>query len=229
VSRTAVVIEDDEAISALVGAYLEQAGFEVVRECTGEGGLEAVERRQPRFIVLDLGLPDIDGLELCRQLRGGGDVPILILTARDEEADRVIGLELGADDYLTKPFSPRELVARVRAILRRVEPIAADTHVIELDGLRVDLRSRSVTVGGTAVALRTLEFELLAELARHAGNVVTRDRLLDRVWGVSFAGGTRTVDVHVAQLRKKLGRPGLIQTVRGVGYRILESHAPQEA
>jgi two-component system, OmpR family, response regulator MtrA len=229
VSRTAVVIEDDEAISALVGAYLEQAGFEVVRECTGEGGLEAVERRQPRFVVLDLGLPDIDGFELCRQLRGGGDVPILILTARDEEADRVIGLELGADDYLTKPFSPRELVARVRAILRRVEPTPADTHVIELDGLRVDLRSRSVTVGGTPVALRTLEFELLAELARHAGNVVTRDRLLDRVWGVSFAGGTRTVDVHVAQLRKKLGRPGLIQTVRGVGYRILESHALQEA
>ena len=227
-SRVAVVIEDDEAISALVGAYLEQAGFEVVREATGEGGLDAVERRQPRFVVLDLGLPDADGFDLCRHLRDRGDVPILILTARDEEADRVIGLELGADDYLTKPFSPRELVARVRAILRRADPVQPDANVIELDGLRVDLRSRSVTLRGRNVALRTLEFELLAELARHAGHVVSRDRLLDRVWGVSFAGGTRTVDVHVAQLRKKLGRPGLIQTVRGVGYRILESHA-QEA
>jgi DNA-binding response OmpR family regulator len=227
VSGVAVVIEDDDAIGALVGAYLEQAGFEVVRECTGEGGLEAVERRQPRFVVLDLGLPDVDGFELCRRLRGGGDVPILILTARDEEADRIVGLEIGADDYVTKPFSPRELVARVRAILRRTEPAPPDSQVLELDPLRVDLRSRSVTMDGSTVTLRTLEFELLAELARHAGHVVTRDRLLDRVWGVSFAGGTRTVDVHVAQLRKKLGRPELIQTVRGVGYRILEAHAAQ--
>jgi two-component system response regulator MtrA len=224
-----VVIEDDEAISALVGAYLEQAGFDVVRECTGAGGLDAVEGCQPRFVVLDLGLPDFDGFELCRQLRSSGDFPILILTARDEEADRIVGLELGADDYLTKPFSPRELVARVRAILRRAEPAAAESRVIELGELRVDLRSRSVTVAGLRVGLRTLEFELLVELARHAGHVVTRDRLLDRVWGLSFAAGTRTVDVHVAQLRKKLGRPELIQTVRGVGYRVLEGHAPREA
>ena len=228
-SGVAVVIEDDDAIGALVGAYLEQAGFEVVRECTGQGGLEAVERRKPRFVVLDLGLPDVDGFELCRGLRGAGDVPILILTARDEEADRIIGLELGADDYITKPFSPREVVARVRAVLRRTEPASPDSRVLELDGLRIDLRSRSVTMEGSPVTLRTLEFELLAELARHAGQVVTRDRLLDRVWGVSFAGGTRTVDVHVAQLRKKLGRPELIQTVRGVGYRILEAHAAQNA
>lgn len=228
-SGVAVVIEDDEAISALVGAYLEQAGFEVVRECTGEGGRAAVERRRPRFVVLDLGLPDIDGFDLCRQLRGDGDVPILILTARDEEADRIIGLELGADDYLTKPFSPRELVARVRAVLRRTEPDPPDSRLIEIGDLRVDLPSRSVTIAGTPVALRTLEFELLAELAHRAGHVVTRDRLLDRVWGLSFAGGTRTVDVHVAQLRKKLGRPDLIQTVRGVGYRILEARAAREA
>jgi DNA-binding response OmpR family regulator len=229
VSGLAVVIEDDDAIASLVGAYLERAGFEVVRECAGEAGLEAVERRQPRFVVLDLGLPDVDGLELCRRLRSSGDVPILILTARDEEADRIVGLELGADDYITKPFSPRELVARVRAILRRAEPAPPDSRMIELNGLRVDLRSRSVTMDGATVALRTLEFELLAELARQAGQVVTRDRLLDRVWGVSFAGGTRTVDVHVAQLRKKLGRPELIQTVRGVGYRVLESQAPHQA
>jgi DNA-binding response OmpR family regulator len=229
VSGVAVVIEDDEAISELVGAYLEQAGFDVVRERTGEGGLDAVERQDPRFVVLDLGLPDFDGFELCRQLRGNGDVPILILTARDEEADRIIGLELGADDYLTKPFSPRELVARVRAVLRRTEPVPPDSRVIELGDLRVDLRCRSVTVAGSAIALRTLEFELLAELAQRPGHVVTRDRLLDRVWGLSFAGGTRTVDVHIAQLRKKLGRPDLIQTVRGVGYRVLEASAPREA
>jgi two-component system, OmpR family, response regulator MtrA len=222
VSGVAVVIEDDEAIGALVGTYLEQAGFEVVRECTGEGGLDAVDRRQPRFVVLDLGLPDVDGFELCQRLRRGGDVPILILTARDEEVDRVIGLELGADDYLTKPFSPRELVARVRAVLRRAEPAPPEGPVLEVGELRVDLQRRRATLAGSVLVLRTLEFELLAELARNPGHVVTRDRLLDRVWGVSFAGGTRTVDVHVAQLRKKLGRPGLIQTVRGVGYRLLD-------
>jgi DNA-binding response OmpR family regulator len=221
-SGVAVVIEDDEAISALVGTYLEQAGFEVVRECTGEGGLEAVDRRRPRFVVLDLGLPDVDGFELCRQLRGDGDVPILILTARDEEADRVIGLELGADDYLTKPFSPRELVARVRAVLRRAEPAPSDSRVLEVGELRIDLRMRRATFAGSQLALRTLEFELLAELARNAGQVVRRDQLLDRVWGLTFAGGTRTVDVHVAQLRKKLGRPDVIHTVRGVGYRLLD-------
>jgi DNA-binding response OmpR family regulator len=223
VSGLAVVIEDDQAISALVATYLQQAGFEVVCECTGEGGFKAVDRRHPRFVVLDLGLPDVDGFDLCRRLRGSADVPILILTARDEEADRVIGLELGADDYLTKPFSPRELVARVRAVLRRADPGPPESRVIEVGELRVDLRTRSATFAGSRLALRTLEFELLAELARSAGNVVTRDRLLDRVWGLSFAGGTRTVDVHVAQLRKKLGRPALIHTVRGVGYRLLDS------
>jgi two-component system, OmpR family, response regulator len=222
VSGVALVIEDDDAIGALVGAYLEQAGFDVVRECTGVGGLDWAQRQQPRVVVLDLGLPDFDGFELCRRLRDSADVPILILTARDEEADRIIGLELGADDYVTKPFSPRELVARVRAVLRRAEPVPPDTQLIELGDLCIDMRSRTVAVDGTIVELRTLEFELLAELARHAGQVVTRDRLLDRVWGLSFAGGTRTVDVHVAQLRKKLGRRQQIKTVRGVGYRLLE-------
>ena len=224
-SGVAVVIEDDEAISALVATYLERAGFEVVRECNAEAGLQAVDRRRPRFVVLDLGLPDVDGFELCRTLRTKGNVPILILTARDEEVDRVIGLELGADDYLTKPFSPRELVARVRAVLRRAEPAPPESRVIEVGDLRLDLRTRSATFAGSSLALRTLEFELLAELARHAGQVLTRERLLDRVWGMSFAGGTRTVDVHVAQLRKKLGRPNLIQTVRGFGYRLLDQHA----
>jgi two-component system, OmpR family, response regulator MtrA len=223
VTGVALVVEDDEAIAALVGAYLEQAGFDVVSECTGADALETAAREHLRFVVLDLGLPDVDGFELCRKLRGSADVPILILTAREEEADRIIGLELGADDYVTKPFSPRELVARVRAVLRRAEPIPPDAQTLELAGLCIDFRRRIVTVAGVEVELRTLEYELLTELARNAGQVVSRDRLLDRVWGVSFAGGTRTVDVHVAQLRKKLGRPNLIQTVRGVGYRILEA------
>jgi DNA-binding response OmpR family regulator len=226
VSGVAVVIEDDDAIGALVGTYLEQAGFEVVRESSGDRGLETVDRRRPRIVVLDLGLPDVDGFDLCRQLRAGGDVPIVILTARDEEPDRIIGLELGADDYVTKPFSPRELVARVRAVLRRVEPGSPESRVIEVGELRLDLRTHRATFAGSSLALRTLEFELLAELARNAGRVVTRDRLLDRVWGLSFAAGTRTVDVHVAHLRKKLGRPDVIQTVRGLGYRLLDEHAP---
>jgi DNA-binding response OmpR family regulator len=221
VSGVAVVIEDDDAIGAVVGTYLEQAGFDVIRECTGEQGLQAVDEREPRFVVLDLGLPDVDGFELCRRLRARGDVPILILTARDEEVDRIIGLELGADDYLTKPFSPRELVARIRAVLRRTEP--GESGVIEIGDLVVDLRTRTATFAASPLSLRTLEFELLAELARHAGHVVKRSLLLDRVWGISFAGGTRTVDVHVAQLRKKLGRPELIQTVRGIGYRLLDT------
>jgi two-component system, OmpR family, response regulator MtrA len=225
VSGAAVVIEDDEAIGALVGTYLEQAGFEVVRESSGERGIEAVDRRRPRVVVLDLGLPDVDGFELCRRLRESGDVPILILTARDEEVDRIIGLELGADDYITKPFSPRELVARVRAVLRRTEPAPSEASVLEVGDLRIDLPTRAATFAGSPLALRTLEFELLAELARQPGRVVTRDRLLDRVWGVSFAGGTRTVDVHIAQLRKKLGRPDVIQTVRGSGYRLLDRSA----
>jgi two-component system, OmpR family, response regulator MtrA len=223
VSGVAVVIEDDEAIGGIVGTYLEQAGFDVVRESTGEDGIEAVARHEPRFVVLDLGLPDVDGFDLCRRLRDGGNVPILILTARDDELDRIIGLELGADDYLTKPFSPRELVARARAVLRRTEP--GSGGVVELGDLRIDLRGRTVAVADAPVELRTLEFELLSELARNAGHVVRRDRLLERVWGLSFAGGTRTVDVHVAQLRKKLGRPDMIQTVRGVGYRLRDVDA----
>jgi len=229
VTGVAVVIEDDEVIGALVAAYLERAGFRVVCEQTGERGLDAVERLDPRVVVLDLALPDLDGLEICRQLRASRPVPILILTARDEEVDRIIGLELGADDYVTKPFSPRELVARVRAVLRRAEPAAEETGMIELGDVRLDRRRRRVAVAGSPVALRMLEFELLAELAENAGQVVSRDRLLERVWGLSFAGGTRTVDVHVAQLRKKLDRPDLIETVRGVGYRAREDGAPSGA
>jgi DNA-binding response OmpR family regulator len=223
-SRVAVVIEDDDAIGEIVGTYLQRAGFDVVREFTAEAGLAAVDARETRVVVLDLGLPDIDGFEVCRRLRENGDLAILILTARDDEADRVIGLELGADDYITKPFSPRELVARVRAVLRRIDPPPPESTLVEVGQLEIDLQTRTARFADTPLPLRTLEFELLTELARNAGRVVTRGRLLDSVWGLSFAGGTRTVDVHVAQLRKKLGRPELIQTVRGIGYRLLERH-----
>jgi DNA-binding response OmpR family regulator len=218
-----LVVDDEPGLARALAINLRAHGYAVEAVGTGRDALSAASDEPPDLVVLDLGLPDLDGFELCRRLRGSADVPILILTARDEEADRVIGLELGADDYVTKPFSPRELVARVRAVLRRAEPLPADAELLELGELRIDFRSRTVTIAGSPVELRTLEFELLAELSRNAGHVVTRDRLLDRVWGVPFAGGTRTVDVHVAQLRKKLGRPGLIQTVRGVGYRLLEA------
>jgi DNA-binding response OmpR family regulator len=216
-SRVAVVIEDDDAIGGLVTTYLEREGFTVVWERTGENGIAAVELRLPRIVILDVGLPDVDGFDVCRRIRRDRSTPILILTARDEEVDRIVGLELGADDYMAKPFSPRELIARVRAILRRVEPEAPP--VLSLGDVVVDRRARVVTVDGEPIALRTLEFELLAVLAEQPGRVVTRDELLERVWGTTFPGGTRTIDVHVAQLRKKLRRPDLIATVRGSGYR----------
>jgi DNA-binding response OmpR family regulator len=213
----ALLIEDDEAIGGLLVAYLQREGFEVVWERSGAAGLESLDRRGARIVVLDIGLPDIDGFEVCRRIRQTSDTPVLFLTARDEEVDRIVGLELGADDYVTKPFSPREVVARIRAILRRSEPTLPP--VLELGDVLLDRRSRAVTVAGAPVPLRTLEFELLAVLLEEPGRVVTRDDLLHRVWGTTFPGGTRTIDVHVAQLRKKLGRPALIATVRGSGYR----------
>ena len=218
-SRVALVIEDDDSIGDLVATYLRREGFTVVWERNGEDGLAAVERHGPRIVILDVGLPDLDGFDVCRRIRRDRSTPILILTARDEEIDRIVGLELGADDYMAKPFSPRELIARVRAILRRVEP--ESPPVLSLGDVVVDRRARAVTVDGEPVSLRTLEFELLAVLAEQPGRVVTRDELLERVWGTTFPGGTRTIDVHVAQLRKKLRRPDLIATVRGSGYRAI--------
>jgi DNA-binding response OmpR family regulator len=218
----ALVIEDDEAIGSLVAAYLRHEGLEVSWVRTGEDGLAELSRREPRIVVLDVGLPDVDGFEVCRRVRRSSRVPILMLTARDEEVDRIVGLELGADDYVTKPFSPREVVARVRAILRRTEPEPLATPVLELGDVKVDRARRSVQVAGSEIQLRTLEFDLLVALAEHVGQVLGRPELLERVWGMSFPGGTRTVDVHVASLRRKLGRPELIATVRGAGYRAVE-------
>jgi DNA-binding response OmpR family regulator len=214
---TILLVEDEEEIATLVRAYLERDGFRVVWAARGVEGLLELERNEVRLAILDLQLPDADGLDLCRAIRERSRLPIVILTARDEEVDRVTGLELGADDYVTKPFSPRELSARVRAVLRRAEP--GDDDALSLGDVLIDRRGRSVRVGAMPVMLTAKEFDLLVHLAEHPGLVLSRERLLDRVWGLTFPGGTRTVDVHVAQLRRKLGRPELVQTVRRAGYK----------
>jgi len=218
VPGTILLVEDEADIASLVRTYLERDGFQVVWKSRGIDGLLALEQHEVRLAILDLQLPDADGLDLCRAIRQQSRLPIVILTARDEEIDRITGLELGADDYVAKPFSPRELVARVRAVLRRAEPDAEADEIV-LGDVLVDRGGRAVTVAGTAVELTGMEFDLLAYLIDHAGLVLSRERLLDRVWGLAFPGGTRTVDVHVAQLRKKLGRPDLIRTIRGSGYK----------
>jgi DNA-binding response OmpR family regulator len=213
-----LLVEDDPSIGALVTAYLEQTGYRVAWARSGEEALSIFENLRPRLVILDIGLPGQDGFDVCRELRARSPVPVLMLTARDEEVDRVAGLEVGADDYVTKPFSPRELAARVKAVLRRAEPAPQRTR-LELGDVVLDPDAREVTVAGEPIELTGKEFDLLAYLLENAGIVVSRDQLLDRVWGMSYAGGTRTVDVHVAQLRRKLGRPEAIRTFRGSGYK----------
>jgi len=218
-----VVVEDDARIADLLDLYLREAGYRVLLAGTGERGLELIGQHRPVLAVLDIGLPGIDGFEVCRRIRQASELPILFLTARDGEIDRVLGLELGADDYVTKPFSPRELVARVRAILRRGEAAArsAAPTVIDVgDGIEVDLARREARVKGEPVALATREFDLLAFLARNQGQALSRQQLLDGVWGVDWYGDERTVDVHVGQLRKKLGDDLPLATVWGIGYRL---------
>ena len=216
-----LVVEDEQAIADLVRAYLRRDGFGVVWARSGEQALEELSRHSVRLVILDIGLPGIDGFEVCRRLRARTSVPILMLSAREDEVDRVSGLEAGADDYVTKPFSPRELVARVKAILRRAGDAGSpvDDGVLSATDVELNRASRTVTVGGEPVELTAREFDLLAALLAHPGVVLSRDRLLELVWGGEFAGGTRTVDVHVGQLRAKLARPALIQTVRGAGYK----------
>jgi len=215
---TILLVEDEEDIATLVRTYLERDGFRVIWAARGADGLLALEQHDVRLAILDLQLPDADGLDLCRAIRASSRLPIVIVTARDEEIDRITGLELGADDYVTKPFSPRELVARVHAVLRRAEPDAGDDLVAAGD-IVLEHAGRTVSVAGNEVELTGMEFDLLAFLLAHPGIVMSRERLLERVWGLSFPGGTRTVDVHVAQLRRKLDRPDLIRTVRGSGYK----------
>jgi DNA-binding response OmpR family regulator len=225
--ETLVVIEDDHHISDLVAMYLRRDGFRVLQADDGETGLALVERERPKLVIVDIGLPgELDGLDVCRRLQGAsgeaGSVPVLILSARDDEVDRVLGLELGADDYVTKPFSPRELVARVHAILRRTTAAAdpGGPPVIELDGIAVDTGRREVRVDEAVVSLATREFDLLAYLAANRGLALTRQQLLSGVWGADWYGDERTVDVHVRQLRKKLGDRLPLVTVWGVGYRL---------
>ena len=216
-----LLVEDEQAIAELVGAYLRREGFEIVWARSGEQALEELSRHPVRLVVLDIGLPGIDGFEVCRRLRGRTGVPILILSARDEEIDRVAGLEAGADDYVVKPFSPRELVARVKAILRRAAAggVVVYAGALAVGDVELDQAARAVAVAGRRVELTSREFDLLAALLAHPGVVLSRDRLLGLAWQGEFAGGTRTVDVHIAQLRRKLGRPDLIETVRGAGYK----------
>jgi DNA-binding response OmpR family regulator len=220
---TIVVVEDDQNIADLVELYLRQEGFRVVQAATGERGIEAVRDQRPRMVILDVGLPGgMDGLEVCRRLRTGSDVPILMLTARDGEIDRVLGLELGADDYVTKPFAPRELVARVKAILRRTDGPTREAapEVLLAGDVEVDLKRREARRDGQVVALATREFDLLRYLAENDGLALSRQQILDAVWGADWYGDERTIDVHVRQLRKKLGSGLPLATVWGVGYRL---------
>jgi DNA-binding response OmpR family regulator len=218
---TVVVIEDDPHIADLVDLYLRRDGFRVLIARDGQQGLALVDRERPSMVVVDVGLPgELDGFDVCRAVRGRSSVPVLFLTARDDEIDRILGLELGADDYLTKPFSPRELVARVRAILRRTRDATAPDEAVSFGPIEVNLRRREVRSGGRIVALAAREFELLAFLAVNLGLALSRQQLLDGVWGPGWHGDERTVDVHVAQLRKKLGPEFPLTTVRGTGYRL---------
>jgi DNA-binding response OmpR family regulator len=216
-----LVVEDEAAIADLMRLYLTREGFGVHVERDGLSGLSAARRLRPVAIVLDVGLPEMEGTEVCRALRAAGDwTPVLFVTARDDEVDRILGLELGADDYVTKPFSPRELVARVRSVLRRARGDVGSRSALRLGPLALDVDARQVRTDAVGeIALTATEFDLLAHLVRTPGRVFTREQLLSEVWGYAAAAGTRTVDVHVAQVRAKLGADGdLIRTVRGVGY-----------
>ena len=215
-----LLVEDEDSIGRLVKTYLEQQdGWRVVWLRSGEEAVTELRRHAVRLVILDIGLPGIDGFEVCRRMRAHSKVPIVMLTARDEEPDRVAGLELGADDYVSKPFSPRELAARIKAILRRAE-YRNDDEVLTSHEIVLRRDSRDVTVSGSLIELTGKEFDLLACFLEHPGIVLSRERLLDLVWGMTYPGGTRTVDVHVAQLRRKLGEPDTIRTVRGAGYKL---------
>ena len=228
--RTILIIDDDRSIVELVKLYLLNEGFNVVAAYTGKEGLAKVETIKPTLVILDLMLPELDGWEVCRQLRRTNNVPIIMMTARGEDVDTIVGLELGADDYIAKPFNTRELVARVKAVLRRTELSAhaeadggaANKGVIELGNTRIDFARHEVTINGTNVELRAKEFDLLKVLAQNQGIVLDRDKLLNLVWGYEYFGDTRTVDVHIAHLRDRLdGSTAQIQTIRGSGYKLV--------
>lgn len=222
-----VIVDDDEHIRELATLYLRKEGFDVSCAVDGATAVQKIKDVDPQLVVLDLMLPGMSGYEVCKAVRQDSNVPIIMLTARDEDVDKIVGLELGADDYLTKPFNPRELVARVKAILRRAEASAGQgaTPVIRVGELTIDKQRREVKIQGAEIKMRTKEFDLLASLAENAGIVLTREQLLDRVWGYNFYGETRTVDVHVQHVRARIAGSGLsIVTVRGVGYKLVEEN-----
>ncbi len=222
--ETVLVVDDEAHIRDLARLYLEKEGYQVQAAVNGVEALAQVRQSPPALVVLDLMMPEMDGWEVCRHLRAAGNLPILMLTARDDDIDKIVGLEMGADDYLTKPFNPRELVARVRAILRRSSPSisAAPGKIRQLGDLTLDPASREALVRGERLNLRAKEFDLLLTLMDHVNIVLSRDQLLDLVWGYEFYGQTRTVDVHVAHLREKLGASSAqIETVWGMGYKLV--------
>lgn len=220
--HTILVVEDETSIASFVAAYLRNAGYAVRTAASAREAAAELGAATPALVILDLNLPDGDGVDLCRRIRKASDVPILMLTARDDDVDKIIGLEVGADDYMTKPFNPRELVARVKSVLRRSAPERRQRESQELrhGDLVINSGKREVHVGDEEIRLAPKEFDLLWELLDHRGIVLTRDQLLERVWGYTFAGDTRTVDVHVRQIRRKLGDASPIVTVWGVGYKV---------
>lgn len=227
--ETILIVDDEATIVEVVALYLQREGFQVLTAGDGHAALALIEQQRPDLVVLDLMLPGLNGLEVARRLRAANSLPVIILTARGEEADRVVGLELGADDYVTKPFSARELVARVKAVLRRTHPEApaepaANTSILAIGGLRLDAAARTVTLEGQPISLTVREFDLLHFLMRHPGQVFTREQLLDHVWGYTFASDMSTVTVHVRRLREKIepdpANPLFLQTIWGVGYKL---------
>jgi DNA-binding response OmpR family regulator len=217
---TILIVEDDRNIGNLVRTYLQREGYSVLWVRSGEDALAELDRHPLSLVVLDVGLPGIDGFEVCRRIRARVETPVIMLTARDEEVDRVLGLELGADDYVPKPFSPRELVARVKAVLRRTQPRPPADDLM-LGDVQLRRGAREVSRAGAALDLTMKEFDLLACFMGHAGLALSREQLLEQVWGLEFPGGTRTVDQHVAQLRAKLGESLQIETLRGIGYKLV--------
>lgn len=214
-----LIIDDEPSILNLVSAYLRPEGYEIYTAADGPSGLKAARAYKPDLIVLDLMLPGLDGLELLSRLRRESDVYVILLTARTEETDKIVGLSVGADDYVTKPFSPRELVARIKAALRRIKAGAGSREILSFKRVRIDTGARTVTVDDKPVELTAIEFDLLKTLAENRGRVLTREQLLDKVWGGDYYGEMRVVDVHLGHIRQKLGDDSLIATVRGVGYR----------
>ena len=220
---TILVVDDEISIQELVKLYLENEGFRVESAGSGKEALEKIDVVKPSLVVLDIMLPDMNGLDVCRELRQRADVPVLMLTARKDDIDKILGLELGADDYLTKPFNPRELVARIRAVLRRSGSGQKPGKLIEAGNLVIDLARREVTVAGAPAKLRTKEFELLSALAQNFGIVLTRERLLEMIWETDYYGETRTVDMHINHVRDKISAADVqIETVRSVGYKLVK-------